>query len=194
VLLWITLAKVSGPAWLRKSALWLLALNVLLMAAMLVIERYKDTVSGWVIRASRRLRPEHQATVQRATEGYLEGLAGMTHVRTLVPIALASVAVWGFPGVAVYFCLGALGMKLSLTAIVAVIVLVSMGSMIPSAPAFIGTTQYACIIALGLFGVGKSEAFAFSILYHATQFFPVIAVGFYFLWKAQIRFADISKR
>ncbi len=79
-------------------------------------------------------------------------------------------------------------------AILAVIVLVSMGSMIPSAPAFIGTTQYACIVALGLFGVGKSEAFAYSILYHATQFFPVTILGFYFLWKAQIRFGEISKR
>jgi len=29
--------------------------------------------------------------------------------------------------------------------------------MIPSAPAYIGTTQYACIVGLGIFGLGKSE-------------------------------------
>jgi len=194
VLLWVTLTHVRGPEWLRESALWLLILNFLLMVAMLVVERYKSPVSRLVARVSGRLRPTHQATIQRATEGFLDGLAGMTHLRTLIPIALGSVAVWGFAGVAIYFCFGALDMQLPVMAIVALIVLVSMGSMIPSAPAFIGTTQYACIIALGLFDVGKSEAFAFSILYHAAQFFPVTALGFYYLWKARIRFGEISKR
>jgi hypothetical protein len=193
VLLWVTLHQMPGRPWLRKSALWILALNVLLMLAMLAVYKYRETVSRWVVRAARRLKPGHQTAIQRATDGYLTGLAGMTHPRTLVPIALGSVAVWGFALLGVHFCFRAVSMDLPVLSSIVVIVLVSMGSMIPSAPAFIGTTQYACIIALGFFGVEKSEALAYSILYHAVQFFPVTVLGFYYLSKERIRFREISK-
>jgi len=194
VLLWVMLTKAPGPEWLRKSAVWLLVLNAILMAAMLVMERYRSTVSRWVVAFSRPLKPNVQSKIQRATDGYLVGLAGMARVGTLLPIAATSILVWFFALLGIYFTLGAIDMHVPAFASVSLVVLIAMGSMIPSAPAYIGTTQYACIIALGLFGIGKSEALAYSILYHATQFFPVTALGLYLLWKAQIRFNEISKR
>jgi hypothetical protein len=194
VLLWVMLTKAPGPEWLRKSAIWLLVLNAILMAAMLVMERYRSAVSRWVGTLSRRQGPNVQSKIQRATDGFLGGLAGMARVGTLLPIAATSILVWFFALLGIYFTLGAIDMHVPVFASVSLVVLIAMGSMIPSAPAYIGTTQYACIIALGLFGIGKSEALAYSILYHATQFFPVTALGFYLLWKAQIRFSEISKR
>ncbi len=194
LLLWVTLTKLPGPEWLRKTALWLLVLNAVLMVAMLAMERHRHLVSRWVAAGSRRLRPNVQSKIQQATEGYLGGLAGMTRVETLLPIALISIPAWGFAVLGTYFTLGALEMQVPAVASVALVVLIAMGSMIPSAPAYIGTTQYACIVGLSLFGVGRSEALAYSILYHATQFFPGTALGLYLLWKAQIRFGEISKR
>ena len=193
ILLGVTLARIPGPEWLRRGTIWLLVFNVLLLAAMLLMERYRHLVSRWVEKASRPLKQDIRMKIQRGTEGYLGGLAGMTRVKTLVPIALASIPVWGFAMLAIYFCFGALGMDAPLIANLVLVVLVAMGSMIPSAPAYLGTTQYACIVGLGLFGVGKSEALAYSILYHATQFFPITVLGLCLLWKAQIRFDEISK-
>lgn len=193
-LLWITLLNVPGPDWLRKSALWLLALNVLLLAAMLVMERCRNLVVKAVVRVSRPFKKDLQATIMRATDGFLSGLSGMTRVGTILPIALGSIPVWGFAMLGLYFCFGAIDMSPPLITSLVLVVLVSMGSMIPSAPAYIGTTQYACIVGLGFFGVGKSEALAYSILYHATQFFPITALGFYYLWKSRIRFDEISRR
>ena len=74
------------------------------------------------------------------------------------------------------------------------VVFIAMGSMIPSAPAYLGTTQYACVVGLSFFDIGQSEALAFSILFHALQFFPTTALGLYYLWKAGIQFKEISKR
>jgi uncharacterized protein (TIRG00374 family) len=194
VLVWLMLSRVPGPEWLRKSALWLLAANVLLMIAMLVMERHPGLVTRIVSKLSNRLSERTQARIHRATEGYLGGLAGMTRVNTLVPIALTSVPVWGFAMIGIYLCFRALGIDVPPVASVALVVLVAMGSMIPSAPAYLGTTQYACIVGLGLFGIGKTEALAFSILYHALQFFPVTGLGLYLLWKSHIRLRDISKK
>jgi hypothetical protein len=194
ILLWVTLTRIPGPEWLRRTTIWLFVFNVLLLAAMLLMERYRSLVSRCVTRLCRPLKQDVQSTVRRATDGYLGGLAGMTRVKTLLPIALLSIPVWGFAMLAVYFCFGALQMTPPPTASLVLVVLVAIGSMIPSAPAYIGTTQYACIVGLGFFGVGKNEALAYSILYHATQFFPITALGLYLLWKARIKLGEISRR
>ena len=194
VLLGVMLARVPGPEWISRSALWLLAANVLLMIALLAMGRYRSLVVRIVARVVRPLSESKRIRIHRATEGFLEGLAGMIQLRTFLPIAFSSVAVWGFAIGAVYLCFGALGIDVPVIASVSIIVLVSMGSMIPSAPAYVGTTQYACVLGLGMFGIGKSEALAYSILFHALQFFPVTALGVYFLWKTQIRWRDISSR
>jgi len=194
VLLWILLMKVPGPEWLRKTAVWLLAANVLLMAGMLVMERHRGIVTRLVARAARPFSEDTRARINQATQGYLGGLSGMTRVNTLLPIAMTSILVWGFAMLGIYLCFPALDIHVPAVATVALVVLVAMGSMIPSAPAYLGTTQYACVVGLGLFGIGKSEAIAYSILYHALQFFPVTILGFYYLSKSQIRFREISKR
>jgi uncharacterized protein (TIRG00374 family) len=192
LLLWLMLSKVPGPEWIRQGALWVLAANVLLMVAMLAMLRYRNLVTRVVMITTRPLSQNLQAKIHRATEGYISGLSGMMHARTFLPIALTSVPVWGFAMAAVYLCFLALDIHVPPMASVTLVVLIAMGSMIPSAPAHLGTTQYACVVGLALFDIGKSEALAYSILFHALQFFPVTVLGLYYLWKAQIRFRDIS--
>jgi hypothetical protein len=193
VLLWLTLAYIPGPDWLRRGALWLLAGNILLMIAMLAMERYRGLVTRLVQKTSRRFSEGTRARIYRAAEGYLGGLSGMVRARSLAPITVVSVPVLGFAVLSVHFCLRALGIDVPFVAAPTLVVLIAMGSMIPSAPSYLGTTQYACVVGLGLFGVGKSESLAFSILFHALQFFPVTALGLYFLWKARLRLGDISR-
>jgi len=194
VCLWVTLLNIEGPEWLRTSALWILSFNIVLLGFLLLMQRCPNSMRAITAWASRPLRKNHRATISRATEGFLGGLSGMTRVSTFLPIVFSSVLVCGCAILGFYFCFGALRMNPPLISNLVLLVLVSMGSMIPSAPAYIGTTQYACVVGLGLFSVGKSEALAYSILYHATQFFPVVAAGFYLLWKSQIKFGEISKR
>jgi uncharacterized protein (TIRG00374 family) len=193
VCLWVTLSKVPGPDWLRTSALWLMILNVVLFIVMFAMERYQPLVkrvAAWVARPL----PEHwRVKLLRWTDAFLEGLAVMSKTHTLVPIALASLPVWIFAMLGIYYSFLALEMQVPLFASLTLVVLVAMGSMIPSAPAYLGTTQYACIVGLSFYGVAKSEALAFSLLYHATQFFPITLVGFYFLWKSEVKFGEISR-
>jgi hypothetical protein len=118
----------------------------------------------------------------------------VSSARASLAVVWTSILVWLSTLGGIYFCFGALNLEVPLLATVTVQVLVAFGTMIPSAPAYLGTTQYACIVGLALYGIGKSEALAYSILYHATIFFPVTILGFYFLWRAQMRIGDLSRR
>jgi len=194
VLLWITLAKVSGPEWLKTSMIWILVLNIVAFAVMLLMVRSPEMVRRLVAKFTKPFPEQLQAKALRVIEGYLVGLGSMTEIKSLLPIALTSFGVWFFAILGLYYTFVALDMEVPFMANVTLVVLVSMGTMIPSAPAYLGTTQYACIVGLAIYGVGKSEALAFSLLYHATQFFPITALGLYLLWRAQIKFEEISRR
>jgi uncharacterized protein (TIRG00374 family) len=193
VLLWFCLLKVEGPEWLRRSGIILLVFNVALLALLFAMFRYR---AGFARMLERMSRPLPQRISQRlvwSTNSFVEGL-GVLHDRSaLLPIVLLSIPVWGFATLGIYYCLHAIDMQLPFLANVVLIVLISLGSMIPSAPAYIGTMQYAIIVGLAVYSVDKSQALAYSTLYHATQFFPITIAGLYYAWRSSIRFSDISQ-
>ncbi|MFQ5511129.1 MAG: lysylphosphatidylglycerol synthase transmembrane domain-containing protein [Candidatus Krumholzibacteriia bacterium] len=193
VLLWVMLLKVDGPEWLRTSGAWILVVNVALLGMMVFMERKRETFLRWVTRLASPLPDRMQARADRATQAFVSGLTTVTQARTLLPIALTSALVWLCAILGFYFCLLALDMHPPFVASVTLVVLVSMGTMIPSAPAYLGTTQYACIVSLAIFGIGKSEALAYSLLYHATHFFPITLTGLFYLWRMHIRFDELRE-
>jgi uncharacterized protein (TIRG00374 family) len=194
VLMWIMLLKISGPPWLRSAGAWILAVNVLLLLLIIALERYPRPIMQLIATLARPLPVHAQAVIDRWAAGFISGLTGVGRPSTFLPIAMTSALVWGCALMGIYYCLLALGIELPFLASVTLIVIVSLGSMIPSAPAYVGTMQYACIVALGLFNVSKSDALAFSLVYHATQFFPITALGLYYMARSHIRLGDLSKR
>jgi uncharacterized protein (TIRG00374 family) len=192
VVLMITMFKVSGPDWMRKASVSIFVANLLLFAAVFLIERYREQSSRFVGRLASRLPPRAQSKVLHVTDSFVSGLGAVRDARMLVPIVLTSVIVWGSALLGMYFVLEALEMSVPAMASLALLVFASLGAMIPSAPAYLGTLQYACILALAIYGVGKSEALAYSLLYHATQFFPVTIIGFMYLGRMQLKLGDLS--
>jgi len=72
-----------------------------------------------------------------------------------------------------------------------VMVAVNIACMIPQAPGFVGSVQIACIQALGIFGVGRETAAAYSLLVHAAFFFPITIIGLFCLVYSRFSFAEI---
>jgi hypothetical protein len=177
VLLWIALATSPPAPWLARANWTLLVGNGLLLAAVLVLERRRERARAWLERLPERWRRRSE----RWCESFLDGFAALRSPRVLLATGALSAGVWIFALWAAALCLDALGLHLPRGAAVMALVSVVLASMIPSAPAYLGTIQYACILALGLFGVGRSDALAFSILYHATQLLPVTILGALFL-------------
>jgi hypothetical protein len=71
----------------------------------------------------------------------------------------------------------ALGMDLPVWAPLLLAFVVCVGIMVPSSPGFVGVMEGACVVGLGLIGVGGPEALAYGVLYHATQLLPLVILG-----------------
>ncbi len=191
-LLWLCMVRVGGPAWLRRSAWMLIALNATLAAAMAAMLGRRDAFRRLVARTTAPMPGAPRERLRGMADAFVDGLGIVTDWRALAPIALLSVPVWGFATLGVHWTLVAMHMPLPPMASIFVIVLVSLGSMIPSAPAYVGPFQYACVVALAAWGVPRADAMAMSAVYHATQFVPITLVGAAYAWREGVRPGDLA--
>jgi uncharacterized membrane protein YbhN (UPF0104 family) len=97
-----------------------------------------------------------------------------------------SLAIW-FALVGYYWVLlRGCGFALPLQAALMQTVLTVFAAALPAAPGFVGTFQYATVLALSFFSVSKEEALGFSIVAHVAQIIPVVIVGLIALVRARL--------
>ncbi|HEX5528984.1 MAG TPA: lysylphosphatidylglycerol synthase transmembrane domain-containing protein [Methylomirabilota bacterium] len=122
-----------------------------------------------------------------------EGLRGLRTPRHVIPITLYSVGIWLFLALSVWTGLHAAHLDLPLAAAWTVLAFLGLGVSLPSSPGFVGVVQAATVLALALFAVPRTEALSFSLLLHASQFFPVTALGLVCLFLEHIRLTDATR-
>lgn len=94
---------------------------------------------------------------------------------------LWSLILWVGSGISNYLVFLAFGISPPMQASLILMVIVTLGVMIPSSPGYVGTIQFFTVIALGLFGYDKDFSLPFSIVLHACQYLPVTVLGLVYL-------------
>lgn len=94
---------------------------------------------------------------------------------------------------AVWFMMLAYGMNLPIAAGGVVLLIVRLGTMIPNAPANIGSFQFFTVVALGMFGVEETLAAAFSIADFVVLTVPLWLLGLVALTKSGLTIASLRK-
>jgi glycosyltransferase 2 family protein len=100
---------------------------------------------------------------------------GLSH--RLYVAALLSAGMLACQVLALWFMLLACRIELPLAAGAIVLLVVRLGTAIPNAPANIGSFQFFCVLALSLFGVEKTVAAGFSIVYFLALTVPLWIIG-----------------
>lgn len=122
-----------------------------------------------------------------------EGLRGVRAPHHAIPLALSSLAIWLALALSVWAAMHAAHLDLPLVASWVVLAFLGLGVSLPSSPGFVGVIQAATVLALALFAVPRAEALSFSLLFHASQFFPVTAVGLVCLLLEHVSLADAAR-
>jgi uncharacterized protein (TIRG00374 family) len=112
---------------------------------------------------------------------FIDGLAVVGKSSILIKSLAVSIMIWASLSLGVYLLFLAFKLPLGFGAALAVLTIVNLGLIIPSGPGFVGTFQFFCVAALGLYAVKESQALGFAVLYHLSQFLPTTLAGFYFL-------------
>ena len=73
------------------------------------------------------------------------------------------------------------------------LVITAIGIMVPAAPGYVGTLNYACKVGLSLFGVSIAAASAYSWFYFLSQWMPITAVGLYYLHREGLSLKSLGQ-
>lgn len=68
-------------------------------------------------------------------------------------------------------------LSIGLLAAFVVMVIVRIGTMIPGAPANLGTHQFSTVLGLSLYGIPQAQAAAFSLVVFAVLTLPLLIIG-----------------
>ncbi|MBI5837808.1 MAG: flippase-like domain-containing protein [Candidatus Eisenbacteria bacterium] len=179
--------------WLRRAGLTVLVINVVVLGVLVLLQ---VQTQRFLALARRLMRPLPAGLVERIAgllASFAEGLGVLRNGHHLLRISLLSVLMWFTIVLSIWSTLESLHLGLPLYASAVLMVVISVGIMLPSAPGYFGPMQVACQAGLAIFGVDASTAFTYSFLYMVTQHLPVLGFGFFYMWKENLTLGDISR-
>jgi uncharacterized protein (TIRG00374 family) len=134
-----------------------------------------------------------QRRILELIEKFVSGLGVFNDWRGLTKILLWSLLIWVVVGFSNYFIFLAFDLSVPWFAPYVLLVVVSLGVMLPSSPAFVGPFQFATVLALGLFGIGRETSIPFSLVLHFGNFVPVTLLGLYYLRREHFTLRQIEE-
>lgn len=184
VLLFLALPFVAFPPWVVRvgGAVFLLAVG--LLGGLLWLQRGGGGAMARGLVARLPVAPHLREWCLESATSFRKGLGGLARTGVLLRVGLYSVGIWVLGVLGVFLVARSVDLSVSIFAATVVLVVLTLGLMVPSAPGFVGTLQFFSVVALGLFGVPESEAFSFSVLVHTTQLLPLVLLGAMFFWRA----------
>lgn len=182
------------PEMIKNSAYIILFFTVAAIVLMvLLMEKTEATIS-----VLQKVLPARLfELVQKVIHSFLDGFKVFKKTEHYVTITITSVLIWLLYAAVVYVSFFAFDMPrkydVDMFSSIVVLVIVSIGIMIPSSPGFVGTYHFFCVTALTLFGIPKSEALSFAVISHGLNTIPFTAIGLGYFWKENLHFSDAVK-
>ncbi len=172
-LLFLVLMQTTFFPWLKRPTYMFVAVFAVLIVFVLLVCFEPDRIFGAIRFFSRRLPGKIKVFIENNIRHFMDGFTIIKDPWKLLTTFFLSVLIWMFSGFAIYFLFLAHNLSLSIFAAFFVLLISMFGISVPSAPGFLGTFQYSCIVALAVYHISKTDALTFSISYY------VIGIGIY---------------
>lgn len=188
----IVLETHRAPEVVRIWGRMLLFATAPVFGGLLLLYLRGEAVLAWL---ERRLPQRFGERGVHIARNFRDGLSVFGRPGALLRAAFVSLAMWGGLIVVVHLCFGCLepvGLRVPPAAALVAVVTMAIGTMIPSAPGFVGTLQYSGTVALLPYGVDPSLALSFTVLYHVSQWIPTTLVGMGYFFQEHLSLRDLS--
>ena len=173
---------------IRAVGLSLLAASAAGFVAMFIYNRYSGPIIGWFGRVTdRKMVP---GRLRAVFLGLLRQLAASLDIlksaREIFWVSFWTASLWLSIAIPTWFVIKAFGVQMSVVDSIFVMVVASLGSLIPTPGGAAGAFHAATGGSLLLLGVGKDVAAAVSIAMHLVYFAPALFFGIYYFIRGDI--------
>ncbi len=177
------------PAWLLGLAAATFGLYLVVLAALLSLRWSRG--ARLITRVLGTLPARIRGRALQLTEAFRLGLDALGDGRALLLTAALSVAVWTVNALGLQAMFVAFSLDLPLHAGFLVLAIIAGVLVLPSAPGYVGTFQFATKVGLALFAVPEATALSLSIVYHAINYVPITLTGLCYLGALNLSFGEL---
>lgn len=181
IILTVVLFFVTLPPWVFRAGLIIIAIIVPLLILLTIIAMKKQASLKIIDAFLSRLPSSISLRVHGMTRSFLDGLEILPDLKRSLSVTFFSLLIWGLNGLSIYILFSSFDFRLPFVAGYVILVITALGLVLPAAPGFVGNFHFFAVMGLVLFGIPKTQALTFAIIFHLTQFIPTIIIGLCFL-------------
>jgi len=153
-------------------------------------KRFRRTYEWFV---SHLIPHRFQEPVGALLDRFIEGLEVLRRGQEILLVLVISVALWLVESAKYWFVMqGFPEFRAPFYALVFTTAIVNLATSIPASPGYLGTFELTGIWSLRLFGVAQKVATSFILVLHAALWFPVTALGFFFMWRESVTWTELQ--
>ncbi len=160
-----------------------------LLAAMFPLQA--ERLITWLI--SRLLPLRFREKVLGVMLRFLGGLESLRSPREALMVFVTSVVIWLLETGKYWFVMQAFDFQVSFFALMLMNGIVNLATTIPSAPGYVGTFDAPGIAVLTAYGVSQAIAAGYTIVLHVALWFPITALGAYYMAREGIRWGSVQE-
>jgi len=181
IMLFIVAFLTPMPSWLMKAGIVFFVIILVIIALMILLLINRSAFFRIVNPVLKKLPEKYFHRVEDIIDRFISGFKIVANPGLIVYVAFLSLLIWVAGALAIYILFSAFDFQLSFIAALGVMVVVIVGTTIPTAPGFVGNFHFFCILGLGLFGIPKVDAVTYAVLYHFLSIGMAVGLGLIFL-------------
>jgi hypothetical protein len=169
------------PDWINKAGYAMLVGTVGLFVFLILLKKYFAFFERFLNLLFRPLPKGLQEKLGRGVRSFVTGIVPLRSGWDYPVVAVLSVVIWACYGFIIHMVLHAFDFMsvyhLPWSTSLIVLVVTTIGVVVPSSPGYVGTYHWLCQVSLAMFGVPAGPALSFAILTHGVNFLPVLIAG-----------------
>jgi len=169
------------PDWINKAGYAMLVSTVVFFVFLILLKKYFAFLERFLDLFLKPLPKGMQERLGRGIRSFVLGIVPLRSGWDYLVVAVLSVVIWVCYGFIIHLVLYAFDLvsvyHLPWSTSLIILVITTIGIVIPSSPGYVGTYHWLCQVSLALFGVPAGPALSFAILTHGVNFLPVLIVG-----------------
>ncbi|MFQ5841536.1 MAG: lysylphosphatidylglycerol synthase transmembrane domain-containing protein [Thermodesulfobacteriota bacterium] len=169
------------------------AFYTVVFVLMLLLNRFPEKFTHLVGKGASVFGERISNKIRDLLFSFSQGLDLLRSKGDLALVSFLSILVWLMFAISVFGMTKGAHLSLPFISTFSFLGILALGITVPSSPGYVGTIQYFSIIALGFWGIEKTTALGFSIIYHAITYFPVTILGLWYLAKENLSLSRIKR-
>ena len=191
--LMVLLSQMALPEWLIGPARGTALLIAILVPCFVLLAWQRDFFLRMVEWTSRFVPSAWREGLVRQTRYGLASLDVVRRPRLLIGLLGWSLIVWILSALTNYLVFLALELAMPVWASLLLLVVLQVGTAVPSSPGRIGVFQYLVILTLSIFAVDKNVALGYSVVLYLVIYVPIALLGVWGLWHEKITWGKLTE-